>query len=117
MGFSVTDSSGLSLNGYYLRPTVAYKASTIFGGDSSLAGILDSGLKVSFIDMLKAGIGEVNSLQTQADDIAVRFAAGETDNIHDVLIAGEKADIAFQLATAVRGKILDAYQEIMRMQI
>jgi len=34
-----------------------------------------------------------------------------------VLIAGQKADIALQLATAVRSKILDAYQEIMRMQI
>ena len=117
MAITGFDSADLSLNGYYLRPTIAYKASTIFGGDEKLASLLENGLNVSFTDILKAGIGQVNSLQMEADDLAAQFAAGETDNIHGVLIAGEKADIALQLATAVRSKILDAYQEIMRMQI
>ena len=111
------DGTNLSINGYYLRPALAYKASTIFGGDEKIAEALESGFNVSFADLLKAGLGEVNNLQKQSDDLAVKFAAGETDNIHAVLVAGEKADIAFQLATAIRSKILDAYQEIMRMQI
>jgi len=117
MAITGFENNGLSLNGYYLRPTIAYKANTIFGGDEKLASLLENGLKVSFADVLKEGICSVNSLQMEADSLATQFAAGETDNIHEVLIAGEKADIALQLATAVRSKILDAYQEIMRMQI
>jgi flagellar hook-basal body complex protein FliE len=111
------DGSGLSINGYYIRPTIAYKASTIFGGDEKLASVLEGGVNLSFADMLKAGLSEVNNLQTAANDLAAQFAAGETDNIHSVMIAEQKADIALQLATAIRSKILDAYQEIMRMQI
>ena len=117
MAITGFESAGLSLNGYYLRPTIAYKANTIFGGDEKLASLLENGLNISFTDILRNGIGQVNSLQMEADNLAAQFAAGETDNIHEVLIAGEKADIALQLATAVRSKILDAYQEIMRMQI
>ena len=117
MSITNFDGQGLSLNGYYLRPTIAYKTSTIFGGDEKLASMLENGLSVSFADVLKAGLGEVSNLQAEASDLAAKFAAGETDNIHQVLIAGEKADIALQLATAVRSKLLDAYQEIMRMQI
>ena len=117
MGLSCADGTSLSLNGYYLRPTLSYKASTIFGGDEKLAALLEKGCTVSFADMLKEGLGQVNGLQLTSDDLSAKFAAGETDNIHDVLIAGQKADIALQLATAIRSKILDAYQEIMRMQI
>ncbi|MDR3119904.1 MAG: flagellar hook-basal body complex protein FliE [Clostridiales bacterium] len=116
-GITGTANSDLSVNGYYLRPSLAYKASTIFGGDEGLAGLLEKGVTVSFTEMLKSGLSEVNALQSQASDLADKFAAGETDNIHEVLIAGEKADIALQLTTAIRSKILDAYQEIMRMQI
>ena len=117
MSITSFDGQSLFMNGYYLRPTIAYKASTIFGGDEKLASMLENGLSVSFADVLKAGLNEVNSLQAEASDLAAQFAAGETDNIHSVLIAGQKADIALQLATAVRSKLLDAYQEIMRMQI
>jgi flagellar hook-basal body complex protein FliE len=112
------DNSELSISGYYLRPTLSYKASTIFGGDESLKGLADGGgLKVSFADLLKSGLGEVNGLQLASDDIAAKFAAGETDNIHEVLIAGEKASLALELTSAIRTKVLDAYQEIMRMQL
>ena len=117
MGITGFDGAGLSLNGYYLRPTIAYKSNTIFGGDEKLASLMENGLNISFADVLKANLAEVNRLQFVAEDQAVRFAAGETDNIHGVLIAGQKAEIALQLATAIRTKILDAYQEIIRMQI
>ena len=117
MNIISADSGSLSVNGYYLRPSIAYKADTIFGGDDKLASLLEDGINVSFTDMLKAGLENVNNLLLEADSLAADLAAGKTDNIHEVLIAGEKADIAFQLATAIRSKILDAYQEIMRMQI
>ncbi|MDR1060134.1 MAG: flagellar hook-basal body complex protein FliE [Clostridiales bacterium] len=111
------DNSELSISGYYLRPTLSYKASTIFGGDESLKGLSENGLTVSFADLLRSGLGEVNGLQLASDDIAAKFAAGETDNIHEVLIAGEKASLALELTSAIRTKVLDAYQEIMRMQL
>jgi len=110
-------NTDLSINGYYLRPSITYKADTIFGGDPELKESLAGGMKISFADLLKSGLSEVNSLQLASDDLATAFAAGETDNIHAVMIAGEKADIALQLATAVRGKLLDAYNEIMRMSL
>jgi len=117
MGLTGVDNNALSMNGYYLKPSIAYKASTIFGGDDKLAEMLEKGLTVSFTDMLKQGLGQVNSLQLASDDLAARFAAGETDNIHELLIAGQKADVALQLATSIRTKLIEAYQEIMRMQI
>ena len=117
MNINNINPGNFTMNGYYLRPTIAYKANAIFGQDEELAALLDKGLNVSFTDVLKAGITQVDSLHKEADSLALSFITGENDNIHDVLIAGEKATIALQLATSVRTKILEAYQEIMRMQI
>ena len=117
MGITNFGSAGLSMNGYYLRPTIAYKGSTIFGGEENSAPLMEKGPEVSFADMLRNGLEEVNRLQSEAESLATRFAAGETDNIHGVLIAGQKAEIAMQLAITIRTKILDAYQEIIRMQL
>lgn len=75
----------------------------------------DTGIK--FGDMLKAALSNVNTMQNNAQELADQFAAGLTDNIHEVMIAGEKADIALQFTMQVRNKILDAYNEIMRMQV
>ena len=111
------DSNSLTINGYYVRPAVSYKATTLFGADENLKTLMDGEMKVSFADVLKSSFEKVNDLQVTADDLATKFATGETDNIHKVLIAGEQANIALQLTTAIRSKILEAYQEIMRMQI
>ena len=62
-------------------------------------------------------LNKVNDLQLESAELTNDFATGKTDNIHQVLIAGEKADIALQLTMQIRTKILDAYSEIMRMQI
>jgi flagellar hook-basal body complex protein FliE len=53
----------------------------------------------------------------QADEMAVDFALGKIDNIHDVMIAQEKANIALQYTVQLRDAFLDAYNEIMRMQV
>ena len=70
-----------------------------------------------FMSVLADAINQTNELQLVSDQYTQRLVTGEVDNLHDVIIAGQKADISLQLLTAVRGKILDAYQEIMRMQI
>ncbi|HHW47992.1 MAG TPA: flagellar hook-basal body complex protein FliE [Clostridiaceae bacterium] len=72
---------------------------------------------VSFIDYLNSALEKTNNLIIESEKLAEDFAAGRTDNIHQVLIAAEKADIAFQFTVQIRNKILDAYNEIMRMQI
>lgn len=72
---------------------------------------------VSFGDMLNEALNKINNLQLQSANLTQDFAAGRTDNIHEVMIAAEKADITLQFAMQIRNKILDAYNEIMRMQI
>lgn len=73
--------------------------------------------KVSFSDFLNNAISEVNNLQIQSEQLNEAFAMGKNDNIHQVMIAAEKADMALQLTIQLRNKVLEAYQEIMRMPI
>jgi flagellar hook-basal body complex protein FliE len=72
---------------------------------------------IPFADYLKQALGSTNSLLTEADYLADQFASGKIDNIHQVMIAAEKADVALQFTLQIRNKILDAYNEIMRMQV
>lgn len=71
----------------------------------------------TFGEYLKDAIGEVNSLQKESERMSVALAAGQVEDISQVVIAAEKADIAVQLTLAVRNKAVEAYQEIMRMQV
>ncbi len=71
----------------------------------------------SFSDVLSAAmgsIGETNDLQNAAEQEEVRFALGESDNTHDLLVAETKAAVALQYTVAVRDKIIDAYKELMQ---
>ncbi|AGC67583.1 flagellar hook-basal body complex protein FliE [Thermoclostridium stercorarium subsp. stercorarium DSM 8532] len=72
---------------------------------------------ISFRDMLMNEIYRVSELEKEADAITSDFISGKTDNIHSVLIAAEKASIALQLMIEIRNKVIDAYNEIMRMQV
>lgn len=71
----------------------------------------------SFADTLNQAISNVNQLQKTADKAAQDLATGRTDNVAEVMIATEKADIGLKLMMQVRNKIIDAYQEIMKMQV
>ncbi len=62
-------------------------------------------------------VNKVNALQTQSDASIQTFASGENKNLHEVMIAMEKASISFQFMSSVRNKALEAYQEVMRMQV
>ncbi len=72
---------------------------------------------VSFADYLKNALNNVSDMQNYSEEAANALAAGKTDNIDEVVIAGQKAEVALLLTLQVRNKILDAYNEIMRMQI
>ena len=73
--------------------------------------------EVSFGEQLRAAMNKANDLQIQAEDYKKLLATGDIDNLHSVMIAAEKADIALQLTLSIRNKVIDAYREIMRMQI
>ncbi len=72
---------------------------------------------VDFKKILEDAIDKVNNTVTDAQKLSNDFATGKTSDIHSVIIAAEKADIVLQLTTEVRNKIVEAYREIMRMQI
>lgn len=73
--------------------------------------------KHSFRELLVEELQKVNSLQKNSEYLNNKLILGEVENIHQVMIAAEKADLALQLTLQIRNKILDAYNEIMRMQI
>ncbi len=70
-----------------------------------------------FKKILENAINKVNDTVNNAENLSNDFATGKTSDIHSVIIAAEKADIMLQLTTEVRNKIVEAYREIMRMQI
>ncbi|NLL04901.1 MAG: flagellar hook-basal body complex protein FliE [Clostridiaceae bacterium] len=71
----------------------------------------------SFANYLKDALTKASDLEKESTALTESFAAGNTDNIHQVLIAAEKAEIALQFTMQIRNKIMEAYNEIMRMQI
>ena len=73
--------------------------------------------KTTFSEVLKDSIQKAGELEKEADQEAIKLAKMETQDIHNTMIAIEKADLTFQLMMQVRNKIISAYEEIMRMQV
>lgn len=71
----------------------------------------------SFADTLKEAVNTVNQLQKDSDRKMEDLATGKAKSIPDVMIAAEKADIALKLMVQVRNKVIEAYQEVMKMQV
>lgn len=71
----------------------------------------------TFSDTLKDAVGTVNALQKDADVKAQALATGKTSDIPEVMMASEKADIALRMMMQVRNKMIEAYQEMMKMQV
>jgi flagellar hook-basal body complex protein FliE len=60
---------------------------------------------------------QVNELQLQAEDLSQALAAGQAADLHQVMLAAEKANLALQFTLQIRNKVIEAYQEIMRIQV
>jgi flagellar hook-basal body complex protein FliE len=71
----------------------------------------------SFSDVLKKNIEQVNQLQQDAEKAIEDVASGRRDDVDGVLIAKQKADLAFQMLLQVRNKMVDAYEEIKQMRV
>ena len=70
-----------------------------------------------FSDQLKQALGELNSSQIESGIKTEMLVNGQIDQLHDVMITAQKASLSMSLAVEVQSKDIDAYNEIMRMQI
>ncbi len=70
-----------------------------------------------FTELLQQAIEEVNQAQQTADSARRDFAVGEARSVHDTMITLEKADLSLRLLMQVRNKVVEAYQEVMRMPL
>lgn len=80
----------------------------------------DTYTDTSFNDLLTTAMDNINttnSYLSDAENEEIKWALGETENTHDLTIALQKASTALQYTVAIRDKLLDAYKEIMQMQI
>jgi len=77
----------------------------------------DSSNQTSFSELLKNSIDSLNESQVKSDQITNELAAGRDVNLDEVMIAAQKANISLTAATEFRNKAVEAYQEIMRMQM
>ncbi|CAH0346194.1 flagellar hook-basal body complex protein FliE [Bacillus sp. CECT 9360] len=71
----------------------------------------------SFASALKESINKVNEAQGASDQVTERMARGENVDLHQVMIASQKSSITMSAALEVRNKVVEAYQEMMRMSI
>lgn len=83
------------------------------GVKESVAG----GETKSFSELLAASLGNVNKLQQDANVQIQKLTTGENKNLSETMLAVEKAEIAFKAMNQVRMKVIDAYKEIIRMQL
>ena len=82
--------------------------STSIGDNDDFAGILNVAME---------NIKTTNAYISEKENMELKFALGETDNTHDLLIAQQKASTALQYTVALRDKFLESYKELMNMQI
>lgn len=70
-----------------------------------------------FGEIFKEALQGVNAAQKASDVQTAGLATGQVENIHEVMIASEKASLSLELTMQVRNKVVEAYQEVMRMQV
>jgi len=71
----------------------------------------------SFKETLSGFITDVNTMQTQADESIERVAAGDISDVHQVMNSVQEAKTAFNMMMEIRNKVMDAYDEVMRMRL
>lgn len=75
----------------------------------------DTGTK--FSDILNNALEDANKLKIESDKLTEDYILGKNDNLHEVMISAQKAEVSIMFVTEVRNRLMDAYQEFMRMQI
>ncbi|MDT8310867.1 MAG: flagellar hook-basal body complex protein FliE [Methylophaga sp.] len=79
---------------------------------------INSNNQVDFGDLMKSAVNQVNSLQQTSSQLKTGFEMGDPNiTLSDAMIASQKASVAFEATVQVRNKLVEAYQEVMRMSI
>jgi len=94
----------------------ALKELTGTGGASSLGSTPGPGAPAPFADLLTSAVGQVNKLETNANTAVAGLMSGNGVDVHQAMIATQKASMAFELSLAVRNKAVQAYQSVIGMQ-
>lgn len=97
-------------------PIAAVTGSAVSPGIAGAIPAAKTGTAAPFSDLLTDAVGEVNDLQDQAAAAVKGLMTGSGVDVHQAMIATEKASMAFELALAVRNKAVQAYQQVMGMQ-
>ena len=97
----------------FTPPIASPTASSPIGAAAATTGTQPA----SFGDAVVGALENLNAQQTQADQLATRAATGDLTDVHDYMIAATQANLATELTVAVRNKAVEAFTEIMRMQV
>jgi flagellar hook-basal body complex protein FliE len=89
-----------------VSPDISAQAPAAVGGSDS-----------SFSNLLTNFVGDVNGQQVAANDAINGLLSGKNVSLHQTMISMEEANVSFQMMVEVRNRLLDSYQELMRMQI
>jgi len=92
-----------------IAPIASTATSAVTGAAASQPG--------EFGQILSGAINSIESLQNNASEQVQKFLTGENEELHTTVLATQKAELAFELGMQVRNKVVDAYQEVMRMQM
>ena len=84
---------------------------------SQLSSADEASDKVSFSKLLEDSVGEVNRLLNSADKTQADLMIGKSENLHEAMIATEKAETALKFMVQVRNKAIEAYNDILKMQL
>ena len=107
----------MDITSLYSVSSDAVKEALATSTNSVTATKEDNGIFSSMLSAAIDNLNTTNSLLSDAENEEIKFALGETDNSHDLTIALEKASTALQYTVTVRDKFLEAYKEIMQIQI
>ncbi len=87
-------------------------------GDSTVGSHAAGGAaSTGFMDTLQHAISKANDIQLEAGQATEALMTGQTQNVHQTMVALQEADVSFQLMMQIRNKLVSAYEEIQRMQI
>ena len=101
-----------------LTPVSMSRFTDMLKSNNKLSDKLDGAdKKQSFGEVLSSSLREVNGVQQSADMEVQKFLSGQNSGIHETMIALEKADLSVRLLVQVRNKAVEAYREIMKMQV
>lgn len=100
-----------------LRDSLRQIADTKESLGSLKSGQESGNSKTSFLDHLQESVKNVNQMQVDADKLSVDVATGASGNLHEAMLAMSQAQLGFNFMVQVRNKALEAYSEVMRMQV